>query len=84
MECGQSRLGGGSAIGFTSNRFSRLPIVTCSIVGDFNHVDEAEPIVLYVINIYKDSFSYTNRRCHNGQYTPWTNDKLIWIAIADE
>ena len=41
-------------------------------------------IVVYVININKDSFSYTIRICDNGQYTPWTNDKFNWIAIAVE
>ena len=52
--------------------------------GDFNHVYEAEPIVVYVININKDSYSNTIRRCDNGKYTPWADDKLNWIAIADE
>jgi len=30
------------------------PIVTCSIVRDSNHVDEAEPIVVYITNINKE------------------------------
>jgi len=34
-------------------------------------------VVAYLININKDSFSYSIR-------TPWTNDKLNWFAIAVE
>jgi len=41
MDRGQSRLGGAGAIGFTPNKFSRPPIVTCSIVRGSNHVYEA-------------------------------------------
>ena len=42
---------------------------------DFNHVDKAEPIVVYVINI---------RRCDNGHYILWIGDKLNWVAMAVE
>ena len=34
-------------------------------------------VVAYLININKDSFSYSIR-------TPWTNEKLNWFAIAVE
>jgi len=40
-------------------------------------------VVVYVININKDSFSYTVRRS-GGVRKPGTNDKLNWVAIADE
>ena len=83
MDRGQSQLGGAGAIGFTPNKFSCPPIVTCSIVRGSNHVYEAQPIVVYITNVNKDSFSYTVRSCDNGQYTPWVSDKLNWIAVAD-
>jgi len=71
MEYGQLQLGGTGAIDV------RL------LLHVSYHVDEAEPIVFYITNINKDSFSYTVRRCDNGQYTPQIDDKLNWIAIAD-
>ena len=47
---------------------------------DSNHVYEA----VHITNINKDTFSYTVRRCDNGHYILWIDDKLNWVAIAVE
>ena len=74
---GITNIAGGGAIGFTTTRFTRPPVVVCQIIRSSQHAFNSRPVYVYVTYINKDSFSYTVR----GDNKP--GDQVSWIAIGD-
>ena len=71
-----SNIGGGGAIGFTTNRFTQPPVVVGQIMRSTSFVFNARPVYFYVTYVTKDLFSYTVR----GDVKP--GDQVSWIATG--